>query len=139
MTTPYFLAFVGLFLMLVTLVLQGMIAAMVKAKQPDAIPGKIDTSLSHESFVFRSNRTFMNSLENFPAMLASTVLAILIGASPFWSGIFALTYAIARIIHMLLYYVISTEKNPSPRSYFFALGLLANIALLVLCAITLFA
>lgn len=32
---------------------------------------------------------------------------------------------------MLLYYKISTEKNPSPRSYFFALGLLATLVLLI--------
>ncbi len=138
LSSDYYLTFLGLFLILTTLTLQGMIAAMVKAKQPDAIPGKINEQLSHASFVFRSNRTFLNSLENFPAIFGTIILAILINANPLWTGILTLTYAVARIIHMLLYYVISTEKNPSPRSYFFAIGLLANLALLVICAMHLF-
>ena len=40
-------------------------------------------------------------------------------------------YAITRIIHMVLYYKIVTEKNPSPRSLFWAIGFIANIYLLV--------
>ena len=36
-----------------------------------------------------------------------------------------------RIIHMLLYYYIATEKNPSPRSYFYGFGLIATLYLLV--------
>jgi hypothetical protein len=34
---------------------------------------------------------------------------------------------------MVLYYSISTEKNPSPRSYFYLIALVANIILLGLC------
>jgi hypothetical protein len=33
---------------------------------------------------------------------------------------------------MALYYSIATEKNPSPRSYFFLVGLAANITILAL-------
>ncbi|WP_343044300.1 hypothetical protein [Teredinibacter haidensis] len=32
---------------------------------------------------------------------------------------------------MLLFYVIATEKNPSPRSYSYLIGLLVNLGLLV--------
>ncbi|MCP8899864.1 hypothetical protein M6D89_11195 [Gilvimarinus sp. HB14] len=31
---------------------------------------------------------------------------------------------------MILYYAIATEKNPSPRSYFFGIALLAQIGIL---------
>jgi len=79
----------------------------------------------------------MNSLENFPAMLGSFFLAIFVGANVFWTGAIIWIFAVARIIHMALYYAISTEKNPSPRSYFFLIGLAANVALLVLCGISL--
>ena len=38
---------------------------------------------------------------------------------------------------MLLYYAIATEKNPSPRSYFFLIAAIANIALVVLIGLRL--
>ena len=133
----YHIAFTGLFIILLTLLVQWFIASKTKASQPGAIPGKIDEHLGHSSFVFRAHRTFMNSLENLPLMLGTSFMAILIGANALWTGIFIWVFAIARIIHMALYYKIATEKNPSPRTVFFMIGLLANIALLVLCAITL--
>ena len=46
-------------------------------------------------------------------------------------------FALSRILHMALYYAIATEKNPSPRSYFFLLGVVANIALLVFVGLAL--
>lgn len=130
-------AFWGLFIILLTVILQSITAAVAKASQPAAIPGKIDESLSHSSFVFRSHRTFMNSLENLPAILGTSFLAIFIGVNAFWTGLLISVFALARILHMVLYYVIATEKNPSPRSYFFLMGLAANIALLILCGLTL--
>jgi len=115
------------------LVAQALIAASTKASQKGAVPGKMDPSLSHSSFVYRSNRTFMNSLENFPAFIGAAFLAIFVGADAFWVGTLIWVFAVARILHMVLYYAIATEKNPSPRSYFYLIGLVANIALLVVC------
>ncbi|KAA9132535.1 MAPEG family protein [Marinihelvus fidelis] len=133
----YTSAFWGLFVVLLVLLVQWLVASGSKALREGAIPGKIDPSLSHSSFVFRAHRTFMNSLENLPAMLGASFLAILVGASALWTGVFIWVFAAARIAHMALYYAIATEKNPSPRSYFFMLGSLANIGLLGLCAVTL--
>lgn len=133
----YHYAFIGVFVMLLTLLVQWFMASKTKASQPGAIPGKIADNLSHDSFVFRTHRTFMNSLENLPLMLGTTFLAILIGANALWTGIFVWIFVIARIVHMALFYAIATEKNPSPRTLFFMVGLLANIGLLMLCGITL--
>ncbi|HBX58864.1 MAG TPA: hypothetical protein DEG65_00830 [Methylophaga sp.] len=133
----YYLTFLGLFIILLTLLIQWFVASKTKASQAGAIPGKIPENLSHESFVFRAHRTFMNSLENLPLMLGTTFMAVLIGANSFWTGIFVWVFAIASILHMVLYYAIATEQNPSPRTWFFMIGLLANVALLVLCGITL--
>ncbi len=108
-------------------------AAKSKASQPGAIPGKTDASLSHSSFVFRSNRTFANSLENIAVMLGASFLAILVGSNVFWTGVVIWVMAISRIMHMVLYYYSSTEQNPSPRSYFYLIALVADIALLSLC------
>ena len=133
----YTMAYWGVLIALVILLVQWVIASGQKAKQPGAVPGKIDDSLSHSSFVFRAHRTLMNSLENYPLMLGTIFLAFFIGVSAFWTGIFIWIFAIARLIHMVLYYAIATEKNPSPRSYFFMIGLAANVALLILCGVTL--
>ncbi|PKH02197.1 hypothetical protein CXF72_12915 [Psychromonas sp. MB-3u-54] len=130
--TVYDLAFSGLLVVLLTLVVQSFVANMSKARLPNHIPGKIDPALGHESFVYRANRTLENSLENISVFLGSAFLAVLINLDPFWTALTVWVYALARIMHMILYYLISTEKNPSPRSYFYLLGLFANILLLIL-------
>ena len=137
MFETYTVALWGVFVILATLMLQSLIASMTKAKQPGAIPGKIEESLGHSSFVFRSHRTLMNSLENIPVMLGASLLAILAGANAFWTGVLVWVIAAARILHMLLYYQIATDRNPSPRTWFFLLGFFANIALLLLAAVAL--
>ena len=133
----YSLALWGIFVILLTVLVQSLVAAGTKASQPGAIPGKIDESLSHSSFVFRSNRTLMNSLENLPVMLGTAFLALFAGVDAMWTGILVWMFALSRILHMALYYGIATEKNPSPRSYFFLLGVVANIALLVFIGLAL--
>lgn len=124
----------GVLLILATVLVQALVGSLSKAKMPGAVPGKIDESLGHGSFVFRAHRTFMNSLENLPLVLGAAFLAMFTGASVFWTAVLVWLFALARIAHMVLYYAISTEKNPSPRTYFFLIGLAANIALLVVAA-----
>ncbi|MBV7315532.1 MAPEG family protein [Shewanella sp. NIFS-20-20] len=137
MFATYSLAFWGLLAIMFTVLIQAIVAATSKAAQPGAIPGKIDASLSHGSFVFRANRTFANSQENISLMLGASFLAILVGVDALWTGTIIWIMAVARVIHMVLYYAIATEKNPSPRSYFYLIALLANIALLVVASLAL--
>ena len=105
MKETYILAYSGLLLSLTTLILQAVVASFSKASSEGAVPGKINESLSHSSFVFRAHRTFMNSLENFPAFLGAAILAVVIGADAFWTGLLVWVFACSRIIHMILYYV----------------------------------
>jgi uncharacterized MAPEG superfamily protein len=125
-------AYLGFYLYLLMLLVQWAVATFSKAKQPNAIPGKLNDDLSHDSFVFRAHRTFHNSLENSVLFIATVLMAFAMG---FQSPIFAIciwVYVIARLIHMVLYYAIATEQNPSPRSYFFLIGVLANVVMLAL-------
>lgn len=129
--------YTAFYLYLVMLLVQWMVATFSKAKQPNAIPGKIDKNLSHDSFVFRSHRTFQNTLENSALFVGTVLFAFVLN---YQSPVFAIcvwTYVIARIVHMVLYYAISTEKNPSPRTYFFLIGLLANVVMLVVVGLRL--
>ena len=122
--------FIGLWLIFATLVFQALAASVSHRKQQHYIPGIVDEQLGHESIVFRTHRTFHNSLENLMMMVGPVFIAILTGMDSSWLAVLVWIYAIARIIHMVLYYRIATEKNPSPRSYFYVIGLFANIVLL---------
>jgi glutathione S-transferase len=135
MLDHYIVSFWGLLLILFTLLLQTLVATGAHRKQKQYVPGVVDEALGHNSFVFRSHRTFQNSLENTPLMLLTAILAVLVGLSSAWLAATVWTFAIARLIHMTLYYAISTERNPSPRSYFYMIGLLANLVLMVMVAI----
>jgi uncharacterized MAPEG superfamily protein len=134
MLDQYLLSYWGLLFILSTMLLQTMVATVAHRKQTQYIPGVVNESLGHASFVFRSHRTFQNSLENAPLMFGTAVLALLVSLNPTWLAATVWTFAIARFIHMVLYYAIATEKNPSPRSMFFAIALLSNLVLLGMIA-----
>jgi uncharacterized MAPEG superfamily protein len=136
--TDYRATLIWMAVIIATVLVQWFVASGTKARQAGAIPGKEPQQMSHQDFVFRAWRTHQNSLENLSPMLGTVVLAILAGVDPLWTASATAVFAVARIAHMVLYYAIATEKNPSPRSYFFMLGLLANIALLVMVLVTLF-
>ena len=113
----YLFVFIGAWLILATIVFQAMIMVSAHRAEKGYKVGKIDPDLGQESFFFRSYRTFWNSLENIIPILGMITVAILAGYSPFKLGIITWIYAISRIINLLLYYYIATEKNPSPSSY----------------------
>ena len=130
MQETYALSLVGLWLILTTITLQAIIATGAHRRQGKMVPGIVDPALSHDSFVFRSDRTFRNSLENIAPFFGLSVLAMLAGFSPDRLAIAVWVYALSRLLHMILYYRIATEKNPSPRSYFYAIGLLTTLYLI---------
>lgn len=123
--------FIGLWLVLSTIVFQAMVMIRAHRAEKGYKVGKIDPNLGQESFFFRSHRTFWNSLENIIPIFGITIIAILAGYSAFKLNIVIWVYALSRIIHMILYYYIATEKNPSPRSLFYGFGLLSTLYLFI--------
>ncbi|MCL4410408.1 MAG: MAPEG family protein [Gammaproteobacteria bacterium] len=134
----YHTTFVWLGILLAMIMLQWLIASYTKASQPGAIPGLPPRDAGHRSFVFRAWRTHQNTLENAGTMIGGCLFAVLVGANPSLLAILMAVMVIARILHMVLYYQIATEKNPSPRSYFFMLSWFANIGILILGFVALF-
>lgn len=132
MTDMTFSVYFALYLYLVVLLVQWGVATVSKATQPNAVPGKMDDNLSHDSFVFRAHRTFHNTLENSALFMGTVFFAFVINYQSFIFALCVWIYVFARVIHMALYYGIATEKNPSPRSYFFLIGIIANVVMLVL-------
>lgn len=123
---------IGLWLILSTIVIQAMVAVRVHRRQEGGyMPGIIKSNLDHSSIVFRTHRTFQNSIENIIPMLGMACIAMFAGYSAFKLSIIIWIYAIARIAHMILFYKIATNKNPSPRSIFWAIGFLATLYLLI--------
>ncbi|MDO6474615.1 MAPEG family protein [Alteromonas sp. 1_MG-2023] len=127
MFSIYAYSLAGLLVIAATVFVQNIVAAVAHRKQSSYIPGKVSDELSHDSFVFRSHRTFHNSLENIYQFTLPALICIFLGAPTTVLAALIWLYAAVRIIHMALYYAIATEKNPSPRSYFYMTGVLLTV------------
>lgn len=84
---------------------------------------------NYDDPVYRSERAFMNAVESSGPFIASTLAAILIGASPLWVNIFASVFIVARVGMAFVH--IRTTNQPA-RSLFFSLGLFCILGLVVL-------
>jgi len=132
MLEEYQSVFLGLWLVLATIIFQAMVAVRVHRRQKDGYNvGVIKPELGQSSIVFRAHRTFQNSLENITPLIGMAIIAALSGYDSTKLTVVVWVYAIARIAHMVLYYKIATDKNPSPRSIFWAIGFLTNLYLMV--------
>ena len=131
MVETYQTVCIGLWLILSTIIIQAIILIRSHRKQRGYKVGVMDSSLGQESFLFRSYRVFWNSLENIVPMFGMALLAILGGYDSSTLSSIVWIYAVTRIIHMLLYYFIATDKNPSIRSIFYLIGFFANLYLMI--------
>ena len=75
------------------------------------------------------------ALQALMLMFATLLVGLLSGFDAVQLGLMCWIYAITRLLHMALYYAIATEKNPSPRSYFYSIGLLVNVMLIVMVTV----
>ena len=131
MLEEYQSVFLGLWLVLATMIIQAIVAVRVHRRQKGGYNvGVIKPELGQSSIVFRAHRAFQNSLENITPLMGMAIIAALSGYSPTKLSVIVWIYAIARIVHMVLYYKIATDKNPSPRSIFWAIGFLTNLYLM---------
>lgn len=128
----YSTALLGIGVLLLMVFVQWLIASRCKASESGAIPGTPPKNMSHLNFTFRAWRTHQNTLENLGSMLGASFFAILAGSAPTLVAVLVWAMVLARIMHMVLYYCIATEQNPSPRSYFFLIAWLANLGLVAI-------
>ncbi len=132
MLDEYQSVFLGLWLILATIIIQAMVAIRVHRRQKGGYKvGVIKPELGQSSIVFRAHRTFQNSLENITPLLGMAIIGVLTAYGAFKLSVIVWIYALARIMHMILYYKIATDKNPSPRSIFWAIGFLTNFYLMI--------
>ena len=132
MLEEYQSVFLGLWLVLATIIVQAIVAVRAHRRQKGGYNvGVIKPELGQSSIVFRAHRTFQNSLENITPLMGMAIIAALSGYSSSKLSVIVWIYAFARIFHMVLYYKIATDKNPSPRSIFWAIGFLTNVYLMI--------
>lgn len=87
----------------------------------------------HERFLFRAVRAHANTNESLGLYLLLVFCALMLSADAFWTAAATWTFTAARAAHMTCYYA----DWRVARSLAFGTGLVALIALLVLCALAL--
>ena len=127
----YYLSFFGIWALLSLVVIEAIIAMGASRSQKKYTPGILNSDLGPESFVFRSDRAFKNSLENIVPFLGAVIISILLSMDPLRLARLVLVYVLARYIYTAVYYSIATRKNPSFRSLFYLVGLIVTIIMLV--------
>jgi uncharacterized MAPEG superfamily protein len=131
MLEAYQNTFIGLWLILSTIIIQAIILIRSHRRQKTYQVGVMDSTLGQESFLFRSYRVFWNSLENIVPIFGLALLAILSGYDAYLLSLVVWIYALTRIFHMFLYYMIATNKNPSIRTVFYLIGFFATLYLMI--------
>ena len=127
----YYLSFFGIWALLSLVVIEAIISMGASRSQKKYTPGILNSDLGPESFVFRSDRAFKNSLENIVPFLGAAIISILLSMDPLRLARLVLVYVLARYIYTAVYYSIATRKNPSFRSLFYLVGLIVTIIMLV--------
>ena len=117
--------FFALWVILATIFAQAVVLIVAHRMQKNYKVGVIDSSLGQQSFLFRSYRAFWNSVENVVLIFPLVIVGILIDYDSNRLGIITWVYAVSRIGHMLVYYFIATDRNPSLRSVFWLFGFFA--------------
>ena len=127
----YYLSFFGIWALLSLVFIEAIIDMGASRSQKKYTPGILNSDLGPESFVFRSDRAFKNSLENIVPFVGAAIISILLSMDPLRLAKLIVVYVLARYIYTAVYYSIATRKNPSFRSLFYLVGLIVTIIMLV--------
>ena len=131
MMEEYYVSFIGIWALLTLIVIEAIISIGASRTQKRYVPGITNSDLGPESFAFRSERAFKNSLENIIPFLGSALLSIFLTMDPIRLSRLIIVYVLARYIYTAVYYSVATRKNPSLRSLFFIIGFTVTIIMLV--------
>ena len=128
---PFVTSLIALGILCVAVLVQSVLAGALALAPGHQSPG-IPLKGGHEDRSFRVMRTYANSTENLPAIIAAIVLAIVAGVNPFWVNLLVGIHVAARLIHWAIYYAGFGASAGGPRTMIYVLGLVANIVLVVM-------
>jgi uncharacterized MAPEG superfamily protein len=122
---PYGAVFVS-FLGLGILFLVQAVVADALAIRAGHVPGT-PVAGGHDDLLFRATRAQANTIENLGAFLVLSLAAVFLGGGPWWTNVFAGTFVVSRLGHMLAYYL----DLRLVRSTFFSIGVGCLVGLAV--------
>ncbi|GHA52343.1 hypothetical protein GCM10008927_17180 [Amylibacter ulvae] len=132
----YSTALLALAVLSFVMVIQATIAGIVK----NVISGQdagvtVRGNIEHRTF--RVVRSHENSVENFSALMAASLLAMIAGASPVWVTYLVVSAVVLRMLHWVFYVMRVGADAGGPRTIAYVAGLLINLALALLAIIAL--
>lgn len=136
LTTTYPTALLALAVLAFTLMVQSFIAGGYKngiKSQDSGMPVQGDMN----NLVFRVVRTHMNGVENFSALFAASILAMIGGANASWLTWLIIASVGLRMLYWALYYGRIGADNGGMRSMTHVIALVLNLAIGVMAMLAL--
>ncbi|WP_165775675.1 MAPEG family protein [Paramylibacter kogurei] len=136
LVATYSTALLALGVLTLLMVVQATIAGIVKnviSGQPAGVT--VRGNIEHRTF--RVVRSHENSVENFSALMAASLLAMIAGASPTWVTYLVVAAVVLRLLHWVFYVMRIGPDAGGPRTIAYVLGLLINLALAIMAIIAL--
>lgn len=127
---PYMPTLIALALLCLMVLAQGFLAGIFGLGSGEETAG-MPLRGDHSRFSFRVLRTYGNSTENFPVIVATAALAVVAGVSPALVNWLVWLYVAVRIAFWAIYYGGIGQANAGPRTIVYALGQFLNIGLAV--------
>ncbi|WP_164116402.1 MAPEG family protein [Sphingorhabdus sp. Alg239-R122] len=134
--TAYHPALLALALLCLAILIQAILNAPLGFASGEQEPGR-PLKGSHEQLSFRVLRTYMNSVENYPAFIAAVLLAIIAGISPVWVNWLAGLHLAFRLAFWVVYYGGIGKVAGGPRTLAYVGGWLTNSILATMAVYTL--
>ncbi|MDG2004841.1 MAG: MAPEG family protein [Novosphingobium sp.] len=124
----YHPALLALALLSLAVLIQGVLTAPLAFARGDEEPG-MPLKGDHAKFSFRVIRTYANSVENFPAFIATLFLAIIVGVDPTWVNWLAGLHVGFRLLFWVVYFAGIGKVAGGPRTMSYVGGWLTNTVL----------
>lgn len=127
----YQTALLALGTLTLAIVIQSFIAGLFK-NGIGGQPAGVDVTGDINDSTFRIVRTHLNSIENFSALFAASILAMMAGANAQWLTWLVLAAVGLRLIYWPIYYARFGKDGGGLRTITHVLALVANMAIAVM-------
>ena len=128
MLAPYQPTVVWLLILCVSVLIQSFLAGVLGFGDDKEVPG-LRLKGTHADTSFRVLRTYAKSTENFSVLVATTIIAILVGASPVVVNWLVGLHVVLRTVYWAVYYSGIGKAAGGPRTMTYVAAFLVNVIL----------
>jgi uncharacterized MAPEG superfamily protein len=121
-------AILAIAILCLAILVQSFLAGALGLAKGEEIPGK-PLKGDHSKFSFRVLRTYANSTENLSVFIATAIIAILAGVSPWIVNWLVGLHVMFRLVYWVVYYAGIGKVSAGPRTIVYVLGWLTNMVL----------